>query len=137
MQEQFKDTINIALVYLQQTVDELKKVADLKDKMSEKELNLYALMLETRAAFLLDITHRAYPSVFDLFPENHDNLKNCYIIFRRFEKAGKLKECTTEYCKENPVDPKDLEGILTPEEVKQSQAEAQAELEKAEVEKKK
>lgn len=118
---QFKDTVNIALLYLEQTINEMKKSADLKDKMTEKELNIYVMMLEARAAALLDITHRAFPSVFELFPDAHENLKNCYTVFKRFEKAGKLKECTTDYCKENPIDPKDLEGILTPEEVQKKQ----------------
>lgn len=128
LQNSYKDVVNISLIYLQGSVDELKKVGDLKDKMSEKELNLYAMMLETRIAHLLDIAHRSFPAAFDLFPDAHDNLKNCHIIFKRFEKAGKLKPCECDYCKDNPVDPKDLEGVKTPEELK-------AELEKVKKEK--
>ena len=119
LQSSYKDVINVSLIYLQQSVDELKKVGDLKDKMTDKEMNLYALMLETRIAHLLDITHRSFPVAFDLFPEAHENLKNCFIIFKRFEKAGKLKPCECNYCKENKVDPKDLEGVKTPEEIKE------------------
>lgn len=118
-----KDVISISLIYLQNSVDELKKVGDLKDKMSEKELNLYAFMLESRIAHLLDITHRSFSVAFDLFPDGHDNLKNCYVIFKRFEKAGKLNPCECDYCKENPVDPKDLEGVKTPEDLKKEQEE--------------
>jgi hypothetical protein len=129
LQKSYKESINIALIYLQGSVDELAKIGDLKDKMTDKELNLYAMMLETRIAYLLDLTHRSFPVAFDLFPDAHENLKNCYIIFKRFEKAGKLKPCECDYCKEHPVDPKDLEGVKTPEEVK-------AELEKAKADKK-
>lgn len=118
LQKSYKDVVNVSLIYLQQSVDELKKLGDLKDKMSEKELGLYGVLVETRIAYLLDITHRAFPVAFDLFPDAHDNLKNCYIIFKRFEKAGKLKPCECDYCKENPIDPKDLEGVKTPEEIK-------------------
>lgn len=127
LQNSYKDVLNISLVYLQSSVDELKKIGDLKEKMGEKELSLYGLMLETRIAYLLDITHRSFPSVHEIFPENKDNLKNCYIIFKRFEKAGKLKPCECDYCKENPVDPKDLEGVKTPEELKKELEEKKTE----------
>ncbi len=96
-------TLSMSFAYLDRAVKDLNEM-DLKkaDKFKDADKTKFNL-LHNAIAVALDVTHRSYPLCYDLFDENKNNLDNSYLMYKRFEKAGLLKPCPCQYCKDNPI----------------------------------
>lgn len=101
LEESYNSTLSICFTYLDKAVKELNSLSVEKtDKELSEEKKQKLMWLHTAIAIGLDVVHRAYPLCFDIFPDNKENLENAFAMFQRFEKAGLLKPCNCDYCKE-------------------------------------
>lgn len=97
LENTLKQVTQIAFVYLDNAANDIKATAAKPEDEPNKQLNLSAL--HSLMSILLDITHRTYPTCYDLFEQNKENFDNAVSLFQRFQAAGLLKQCPCDFCK--------------------------------------
>lgn len=120
--------LTLSFTYLDRAMKDMAEFQQKDDKDLTPENRAAMVSVHSWMAILLDITHRAYPIVYDLFPQYTQSLDNALDMYKRFEKANFLRGCVCEFCKSKGLDakPADVqsEPVIEAQPVEQVKADA-------------